>query len=61
MKTNESSLDGLEAMLSRLRPGTAVTMKSIINAIKPQYRDAQTIRTAIMLVQKYDISIEKGD
>ena len=61
MKTNESSLDSLEAMLSRLRPGTAVTMREIVNAIKPQYRDAETLRTAAMLVQKYAITIKKGD
>lgn len=61
MKTNESSLDGLEAMLSRLRPGAAVTMRDIVNAIKPQYRDVETLRTAAMLVQKYAITIKKGD
>ena len=60
MKTNESSLDGLEAMLSRLHPGAVVTMREIVNAIKPQYRDAETLRTAAMLAKKYDITI-KGE
>ncbi len=61
MKTKESSLDGLEVMLSGLRPGTAVTMREIVERIKPQHRDAQTIRTAVMLAEKYDIKIKKGE
>ena len=61
MKTKESALDSLETTISRIRPGTEVTYREIVEMIKPQYRDAQTIRTAVMLVKKYDISIKKGD
>ena len=60
-KPQYSAFDDLEDLLSGLRPGTAITMKSIVNAIKPQYRDAETLRTAAMLVQKYAITIKKGD
>lgn len=56
-----SALDDLEDLLSRLRPGAEVTMDKIIETIKPQYRDAETISTAVMLLQKYEISIEKGE
>lgn len=60
-KAQYSAFDDLEALLSRLRPGTVLPMQRIIETIKPQYRDAQTIRTAAMLAKKYDISIKKGE
>lgn len=60
-KTQYSAFDALEAMLSGLRPGTVLPMQRIIETIKPQCRDAQTIRTAVMLAKKYDITIKKGE
>lgn len=59
--SKDSALDSLETMISRIRPGTEVTYREIVEMIKPQYRDAQTIRTAVMLVKKYDITLKKGD
>ena len=58
--SKDSALDSLETMISRIRPGPEVTYRELVEMIKPQYRDAQTIRTAVMLVKKYDINI-KGD
>lgn len=60
-KSKYSALDDLEDLLSGLCPWTAITMQRIIDTIKPQYRNAETIGTAVMLLQKYDISIKKGE
>lgn len=60
-KTQYSAFDALEDLLSGLRPGTVLPMQRIIETIKPQYRDAQTVRTAMMLAKKYDIKIKKGE
>ena len=59
-KTQYSALDNLESFISRMNPGTEVTYQDIISKIKPQYRDAQTIRTAVMLLYEWGSQI-KGE
>lgn len=59
-KSKDSALFALEYMLSGLCPGETVTFQAIIEKIDPQYRDKQTVSTAIMLAQKYGVEI-KGE